>query len=198
LTQSTSTTWWFQPDVAPPWVFWDGAFTPEECSQIIQYGESLGLTSAAVSDPDGSKQVTEVRDSMVSLITPNNDTSWIFQRLTDVIQSLNSQYYKFDIFGLIEGLQFTRYDAPGGFYTSHIDCIPNGPVRKLSLTMQLSDPEEYDGGTLEIQVGHDPIVCPRERGKIILFPSYALHRVTPVTKGTRYSLVCWVTGPAFR
>jgi PKHD-type hydroxylase len=198
LTKSASTTWLFQPDVSPPWVFWDDAFTMDECSQIIQYGESLGLTSADVSNPDGSKQVTEVRDSMVSLITPNIDTSWIFQRLTDVIQSLNSQYYKFDIYGLVEGLQFTRYDAPSGFYTSHIDCIPNGPVRKLSITMQLSDQKEYDGGTLEIQVGHDSIVCPREKGKIILFPSYSLHRVTPVTKGSRYSLVCWVTGPAFK
>ena len=71
--------------------------------------------------------------------------------------------------------------------------------RKLSLVMQLSDPEEYEGGELQIMVGGEkPISINKQKGLVVVFPSWAVHQVTPVTKGLRQSLVAWVSGPNFR
>jgi PKHD-type hydroxylase len=97
----------------------------------------------------------------------------------------------------LEGIQFTKYSAPAGRYGKHVDSWVKGPVRKLSFTLQLSDPQEYEGGELRLYFKDDPEVMPKPQGAITLFPSYVLHEVTPVTKGTRYSLVAWVTGKPF-
>jgi PKHD-type hydroxylase len=118
--------------------------------------------------------------------------------VTDAILNLNERFFKFDLFGLSEGFQFTRYDAPADFYGVHIDKMLDGPVRKLSLTIQLSAPEDYEGGELAIYFNKDAEIMPKELGKMIVFPSYSLHEVRPVTKGTRYSLVAWVTGKPFK
>jgi PKHD-type hydroxylase len=99
---------------------------------------------------------------------------------------------------MLEGFQFTRYDAPNGYYGMHIDKIMNYVVRKLSLTIQLSSPEDYEGGELALQFDKDPKIMPKELGKMVVFPSYTLHEVRPVTKGTRYSLVAWVAGKPFK
>ena len=112
--------------------------------------------------------------------------------------SLNSQFFKFDLFGLAEGMQFTKYTAPGGKYGTHIDRITGGLTRKLSFTLQLSDPADYVGGDLQLHLGDDPLKMNREQGYVAVFPSYVLHEVTPVTEGTRYSLVSWITGAPFK
>jgi len=70
--------------------------------------------------------------------------------------------------------------------------------RKISITVQLSDPDEYEGGDFEFLIGKEIIKLPRKKGCAIVFPSYFLHRVTPVTKGTRKSLVLWGSGQPFR
>jgi PKHD-type hydroxylase len=71
------------------------------------------------------------------------------------------------------------------------------PRRKLSRSLQLTDPSTYEGGTLEFLTGTRPQIAPRDRGALIAFPSFGVHRVAPVTAGTRKSLVIWVTGPQF-
>ena len=88
--------------------------------------------------------------------------------------------------------------APSGKYGKHVDCSYNTNIRKLSFTLQLSDPSDYDGGDLCLYFGEDAEVIKREQGYVALFPSYVLHEVTPVTRGTRYSLVSWITGKPFR
>jgi PKHD-type hydroxylase len=70
--------------------------------------------------------------------------------------------------------------------------------RKLSLTVQLTDPSEYEGGNLQIMTTGTPVNARKQRGLIVAFPSYVLHQVTPVTQGSRQSLVAWVSGPAFK
>ena len=75
---------------------------------------------------------------------------------------------------------------------------PNNAVRKLSFTMQLSDPADYNGGELRIKHGSEPDIARKNRGAITFFPSYVMHEVTPVTRGTRKSIVGWVTGPHWR
>ena len=190
-----STVWPFQLDHVEDWAYFQGAFTPDECRQIIEIGNARIIDNSRVR---GNSMVPDIRDSKNSWLMPCDDSNWIFRRVTDVIVDLNSKYFKFDLYGFIEGFQFTRYDAPGGKYDQHIDRGLNTWTRKLSFTLQLSDPKDYVGGDLELYYGKDPTVPTKEQGFVTVFPSYVLHRVTPVTKGTRYSLVAWITGPSFK
>jgi PKHD-type hydroxylase len=105
--------------------------------------------------------------------------------------------FQFDLTGFAEGIQFTQYKAPSGHYVKHVDCIP-GATRKLSLSLQLTDPKDYEGGDVVFHYKNNPDVAPKSKGTVIIFPSYVLHEVTPVTRGERYSLVAWITGPQFK
>jgi PKHD-type hydroxylase len=189
-----NSTWQFQLDNIHNWAYMDNLFTPEECAKIIEIGESKSLEKATVRD---KSKTLEVRDSQISWLY-GTDVEFAFRRVTDAVLNINNQFFNFDLFGMVEGFQFTRYDAPSGFYGMHIDKTFNGTVRKLSLTIQLSSPEDYEGGELALQTGNEADLMPKELGKIIVFPSYVLHEVRPVTKGTRYSLVAWVTGKPFK
>jgi PKHD-type hydroxylase len=184
-------SWQFQPDKTENWAYMDNLFTPEECAQIITIGNTKLQEAKTVNNVEG------IRQSQISWLYPN-DIDFAFCRVADGIINLNSQFFNFDLFGLAEGFQFTRYDAPTGHYGMHIDKMLNGTVRKLSLTIQLSKPEDYEGGELALQLGNEADLMPKELGKMIVFPSYVLHEVRPVTKGIRYSLVAWVTGKPFK
>ena len=98
-------------------------------------------------------------------------------------------------------VQFTEYSATKEqHYSWHHDINwtqDSGYDRKLSVSIQLSDPDEYDGGDLEFKIFKTPEDY-RKQGSVIVFPSYLEHQVTPVTKGTRYSLVSWIEGPRWR
>jgi PKHD-type hydroxylase len=123
---------------------------------------------------------------------------WVFRRVTDITLNLNERFFKFDLFGLNEGFQFTNYEAPSGKYGKHVDRAMNMLVRKLSISIQLTDPEEYEGGELKLYDGEKETVMDKTQGTLIIFPSYVLHEVMPVTKGERNSLVTWVTGKQFK
>ena len=191
-----STSWPFKLDNVENWAYWDNLFTPEECKKIISAGNKVKPKLATV-DLDMVKK-TSVRNSKVAWLYPENDLHWVYQKVTDVAVNLNAQYFGFDLFGMSEGFQFTKYEAGGNFYGPHIDKMHKSLVRKLSITIQLSDPNDYKGGDLKLHYSNQPIIAPKSQGKLIAFPSYVLHEVTPVTKGTRYSLVCWITGKPFK
>jgi PKHD-type hydroxylase len=186
--------WQFQPDKTQNWAYMDDLFTPEECAQIIAVGSAkLEYAKVGIEGKDGGA----IRESQIAWLN-GSDMEFAFRRVTDAVLSINSQFFNFDLFGFAEGFQFTRYDAPTGHYGMHIDKLLNGTVRKLSLTIQLSSPEDYEGGELALQFSKEAEIMPKELGKMIVFPSYVLHEVRPVTKGTRYSLVAWVTGKPFK
>jgi PKHD-type hydroxylase len=189
-------TWMFERDTVETCATWENVFTAKECEDIIKLGEYL---NPHVADVDEQRIVSSARSSKISWIFPALETEWIFQRLQHVVTTLNDKLFKFDIYGFAEGLQFTRYDAPSGHYIAHTDKMPNlTHPRKLSVTVQLSDPSTYEGGDLVMHWSHEGAPTPKDQGRMMLFPSYTLHEVTPVTKGTRYSLVCWVTGRPFK
>ena len=99
----------------------------------------------------------------------------------------------------VEAVQFGKY-GEGDFYGWHIDNGVKGseyPQRKLSITLQLSDASEYEGGDFQIH-SSKLSTLPKEKGLVIAFPSYSLHQVTPVTKGSRKSLVVWLCGKPFQ
>jgi PKHD-type hydroxylase len=176
---------------------WQNGFTEDEINQIIKMGESAVKTSASI---DGNRIDTDYRTTEVSWIHLNQESDWLYGRIGFIIQNLNSQYYGFDIHGLCESLQFSVYTEDNeGHYDWHQDAggITSSP-RKLSIVIQLSDLEDYEGGDLQILTSREPCAVVKEKGLSTVFPSYILHRVTPVTKGVRKTLVAWITGPKFR
>jgi PKHD-type hydroxylase len=190
--------WAIKSDVMYDWCFLKDAFSKEECQKIIEIGKSKNILVGTIGSKKGLKEESKVRKSEVAFLHPTNETAWIFKRLVDITDKLNSQFFEFDIFGFVEGLQFTQYQSPNGHYGFHTDRIPNGLIRKLSITIQLSDPLDYTGGDLELKTSEIEQFAPRDQGCLTMFPSYILHRVKPVTDGTRYSLVAWVTGKKFK
>jgi PKHD-type hydroxylase len=140
----------------------------------------------------------DYRNSKIVFIQPVAEIAWVYRKLTDVVLSSNNAHFKFDLFSFGESLQFTQYDAPSGKYNYHVDKVVNGPIRKLSMVLQLSDEQSYEGGEFEILDSDIPEQLPRKQGTVLLFPSYTMHRVTEVTKGTRHSLVGWINGPMFK
>ena len=122
----------------------------------------------------------------------------IFEKICFVSKELNQRYFNFDIFGAIEGIQFTTYQSPSGNYGKHTDNGHGSTIRKLSISIQLSDPNSYIGGELCLYNNENPIIMPKKQGQVIMFPSYVLHEVKPVTKGERISLVVWLTGKQFK
>lgn len=138
------------------------------------------------------------RNSQIAWVGLNNKTKWLYQKLTEMIAEANTQW-GFELHSLTDDIQLTKYEAPSGHYGWHQD-IGSGELslRKISLVMQLSSPDEYEGGELQLNVGGRIVSCPRGLGDVIIFPSYMLHQVTPVTKGTRKSIVLWAGGEHYK
>lgn len=187
--------WPLVVDHVENWAWRTGVFTDEELDAIINIGTHAEMEKASTYGP---VQSDKNRNSYVQFLFPNQLTNWVFARLAGAITEINQQFFQFDLTGMEQGLQFTRYTAPGEHYDWHVDRGFLTPTRKLSLSVQLNDPAEYKGGELQLKFGRQDETVKRERGMVTFFPSYTLHRVKPVTKGTRYSLVAWISGPPFK
>lgn len=168
-----------------------GIFTPEECARIV---------AACSSHPLHAGQLVQEREdyrrASAAWIAPDGATRFVYERIATMVAKLNG-WYRYDLFGFLEPLHFIRYDE-GGKFDWHLDCGGDRTcTRKLSVTVQLTSPEEYSGGGLEF--------CPqgelhrsRYQGAATVFPSMLAHRVTPIERGVRHSIVAWIHGPSFR
>lgn len=182
-----------------PFAWWENAFNDEELNWLQQKAKEAN-NKAQVGGGDYGVVDPNIRRSFLNWLPANDETRWVFERLSHAVSSLNSQYFRFNLTGFGEHIQLTNYDqSENGMYGWHVDFGGSGPSRKLSLVMQLSDPVEYEGGVLELQPhGKDVVKMRKQRGLIVVFPSWTLHQVTPVTQGSRQSLVSWITGPSFK
>tara|TARA_R100000781_G_scaffold10968_1_gene10182 strand:+ start:394 stop:987 length:594 start_codon:yes stop_codon:yes gene_type:complete len=189
-----NSAWSFYLDQVERYAYWEDIFTKEECEKIIEIANKKGFTKGETL----GKKAQKVRASKISWLYNSDDLEWAFKRVTDVILNLNKRFFNFDIFGLYEGFQFTNYKAPSGRYGKHVDKMYNGVIRKLSGSIQLTDPKKYEGGELYLYENEKGELMRQKQGTLILFPSYTLHEVKPVTKGERNSLVFWVTGKQFK
>ena len=142
----------------------------------------------------------EIRKSRIKWIPHNDKFLDIYNKILIEIHRANSKYYRFNLKNLTEPIQYTEYHGGDkGHYDWHIDIgNESSSHRKISITLQLSSPEEYEGGELEFKIDGNVQTTPKELGLITIFPSYFLHRVKPVTKGIRRSLVLWVGGCSFK
>lgn len=182
-----------------PFAWWEGAFTEQELNWLQERAQKAEQQAQVGGDPDG-EVLSRIRRSQVSWLEKNQETAWVFEKLGHVASALNAQYYRFDLTGFGEALQLTNYDqSEQGMYGWHQDYGGKvGPSRKLSLVLQLTDPSQYEGGNLQVMTGGQPQNVRKQRGLVAAFPSYVLHQVTPVTSGSRQSLVAWISGPAFK
>ena len=130
------------------------------------------------------------------------DFEWLYQHLAGYIREANGRYFGFDLDGFHDPLQATLYESEvRGHYDWHLDRgthVNNNPPRKLTIVAQLSKADSDSGGELEILVDRSPQVLNGSAGTVHVFPSFVLHRVTPVKAGSRLSIVGWITGPKFR
>ncbi len=179
---------------------WADAFTPAELDAIEACGDALAADQAVLlADTPQGERAAKIRITQTSWLAPNPDTQWIYDRMQAVIRRLNDASYRYDLRGFSDNFQYTVYsDSEGGHYDWHVDHGPLDVQRKLSVSVQLSDGDSYEGCDLQFHAGNKTETGPRERGSVIAFPSYVLHRVTPIVSGTRKALVVWTTGPNFR
>lgn len=177
--------------------YFTDAFTKEELTEIIRIGDLIPKTSGTTVG-DNEEHVSDYRKSEICWIGDNEDTRWIFEKMANLCKIANKNMWNFDIWGYQDGFQYTVYYGDGGHYDWHADLGPGISNRKISCVLQLSDPEEYDGGDLQMNPGGNIITVPKGLGTLCFFPSFLLHRVTPLNSGVRKSLVNWFCGANFR
>jgi len=170
-------------------------FSKSEIDIILENMENLPSQEALVAANTEGDELHQMRKSEIKWIPQNPHFKWIYERLAKLIIEANEALWQFDLASIIDSIQFTVYHEGGGHYNWHLDIGPRElSWRKISLTIQMSEDEDYEGGELEFMRGPIPTKAPRGKGVVVVFPSYILHRVSPVTKGTRKSMVLWVGG----
>lgn len=176
--------------------YFNDVFSNEELSKINSMGYEAGLHDATTGT---STKPTEYRTSKISWIDESDDSKWLYEKVATLANQANKEMWNFDIWGYQDSFQYTKYFASDkGHYDWHFDMGPYMSNRKLSCVLQLSDPSEYEGGELELNLGDNISKVPKKKGLICFFPSFILHRVTEITKGTRVSLVTWLCGANLR
>jgi len=174
-------------------------FTPEQCQLVINAGRSEPAQLAEVGG-GGGKGVTDTktRTSHISWI-PFNKMPEMYDAINQLMLQTNANHFGFENMQLTEPAQYTEYPE-GGFYDWHIDSDVimehEPPVRKISMTLLLSPENEFEGGGLEL-MSEGKIARPKQ-GHAIFFASFIRHRVIPITKGNRKSLVMWFGGTPLR
>jgi PKHD-type hydroxylase len=198
-----SDNWPFKIDEVSDFAYVENFLTEEECKEIIKIGNNKEQKDAVIIGNNKQKVSKVIRKSKVCWLG-TQDIPNIYRRLTDSIMHLNDKYFKFNLFGFSEAMQFTVYDGKGTKYRKHVDRAYGIKVRKLSITIELSDPNKRVGGDLKLITSDDNWskssvnTLPKKRGTLIAFPSWTLHEVEPIVEGTRYSLVAWITGENFK
>ena len=178
-------------------VWFTNYFTDDEVKKILALWSDELVVEAKVDDKGKDAMRDDLRKSKVMWIKPG-ENNWIYDKLEKAINHTNTKRYQFDVKGFQTELQLAEYSG-GGFFDWHMDFgVGNLSDRKLSITVQLSDSAEYEGGDLQFMINNKILTAPRTKGNAIIFPSFAMHRVLPVSSGVRKSIVGWIAGPPYR
>ena len=173
--------------------------TPEECKTMIEIGRSQPKHEAKVFGSEKPEVSPDKRISHISWIPFIDKARPMYQKIEAVMHTINSNHFGFENMQITEQAQYTEYPV-GGHYDWHIDASTHmqdaPPVRKISMTLILSEDHEYEGGDVQL--------LEREKGErvayghAIFFASFIRHKVAPITKGVRKSLVMWFGGTPFK
>ena len=187
-TANQTNYYWFQE-----------GFTAEELTAIEELTQNLDFVAGTTEAGDMD---SEVRNSRIKWVPFSPENKWIYDRLGEYTSEANKEMFQFDIDYMPENIQYTEYYGnQNGGYDWHMDIGSSGGMnlRKISITVQLSDSDEYEGGDLQLwSGGSTPMTAPRGKGNVVVFPSFMLHRVTPVISGTRKSFVIWLGGGHYK
>lgn len=190
------------------WQFWEKGVDDEVIKKILEVTSKLQLFDAQVGSKNNldAKADSETRRSKTAFLNPTDpEHNDIFNLLTNFFYQANVSAFGVNL-SRLNDIQYTEYlSEDEGFYTMHQDCFLESEKlsdRKLSLTMQLSDSNEYEGGdfifdTAFVSTKPDRRLL-KKKGAVLVFPSFMTHKVEPVTKGKRKSLVAWIDGPCWR
>ena len=176
-------------------------FTPQQCQDIIDKGHSLKTQKATVGHKEkaGGKHDTKKRITTISWI-PFKEMPEMYKIIDHTMKQANNNHFGYEGMQITEPAQFTEYPK-GGFYDWHMDadvnCQYEPPVRKISMTILLSNPSTFSGGDLEFMSEGNKLPNLMQ-GQAIFFCSFLRHRVAKVKKGIRHSLVMWFGGPPFK
>ena len=190
-----------QAPFSPYWC-WESEIPSDICDKIVEAHEKSEWKDGTIHTLDGDN--TTVESSYRNVDVCFSDKTWVNAMIYGYIKYANSHNFGYELsLHDLEPAQVSRYKE-GQFYKKHMDFGPNRDnathTRKLSLTLQLSDSDEYEGGDLVLNTegldvnGKDTFTFSRAKGSIIVFDSKVVHGVTPVTSGIRHSLVKWVHG----
>lgn len=181
---------------------WEGLFSSEELDAIARYGDGLRLEKAELTGAQAGYDGA-IRRSRVAWLERNAQTEALYRRMQEIVRVINRQFFQFEL-SMLAPMQYAVYEErEQGHFDWHTDYgrekgHEQHQPRKLSLSVQLSEPGHYEGGALQAQVRSRIDTASRARGAVIAFPAYVLHRVTPITAGTRKSLVLWSVGPEYK
>jgi|SaaInlV_110m_DNA_1040235.scaffolds.fasta_scaffold04701_3 PKHD-type hydroxylase len=179
---------------------WFGHIPKEMCQELIDSVEAHSTLTTGILGEEGTTD-PKMRKANIAWLK-QEETPGVFEVIGALVSHANQEVYGLDIQG-VQDAQYTVYDSEElGHYDWHMDIVPSKDSnsvedRKITVVVQLSDPDSYEGGDLEF-IGTGGTIDKRKsrsRGTVFSFPSFLTHRVTPVTKGVRRSLVLWYTGP---
>ena len=174
------------------------AFSEIDCDRIIDLARAADSADARLV---GRNQDHNLRRADLVWLDDVAGAEWVMEKIIELVRQANRAVYGFDLDGFDESAQVARYGAERqGHFSWHSD-VGDGRLaarRKLTMVVQLSEPGAYRGGALEVMPSAHTVEAERARGSATLFPSYLLHRVTPVEEGERHSMTIWAHGPAFR
>jgi PKHD-type hydroxylase len=175
-------------------------FNEEEIEKIIALEDLMQFTKGQVGESHHGQLNTNTRDSDIMWVHPNEQSIWLFEKFSFLVGHVNYDHFMYDIEGF-DAFQYTRYKEQE-HYTWHYDSFGGYQNfdRKISASILLTDPKDYEGGEFEIILGgnvNNPVVAKPKKGDVIFFASWMPHRVAPVTSGVRKSLVCWILGKRF-
>jgi PKHD-type hydroxylase len=182
--------------------YWDGFLSEDDLNYLLYHPNWKSLDIAQVGSPENGEVNSEIRKTEICWIGLEQENSYLWDKIANVVAEVNRRFFHLDLTGFYEPMQLGLYRAgEQSHYTWHTDNSVDGSKvpRKLSMALSLSDPSDYQGGELQIKpYSNEEIVLENKKGRAWFFPSYTLHRVTPVTVGVRKSLVLWVGGPQFK
>ena len=176
---------------------------PKDIERLNKMCARTANNATVTTEADTAQINSEVRSTSIKWVERTKDNADLWEKITNAIVGMNDKFFKFDITGIYESMQLGTYSEEiKGFYDFHMDatlksCSSPAP-RKLSMAMLLNDPSEFEGGDLVVMNNHKEFVLEQQKGRAWFMPSWTLHKVTPVTKGVRKSLVVWAGGPPFK
>lgn len=175
-----------------------GVLDAHQCEVLLGYIDQFGQAPGQVGSEDDSEGRVDpdVRQVRQTNLPRTPETAWVYEQLASAVDGCNRQFFGFDLRDFNEQLVIVDYRS-GDFYEWHLDMGRGreASTRKLSVSVLLSSPEDYDGGALAfptVEFDRTP------RGGAVVFPSYLLHGIRPVKQGRRCALLAWIGGPRFR